>query len=58
MAIDPATAKALVTAATKVATDSETRKKVLIIILAPAIGLLLLIAMILQILTMPLCYAG
>jgi hypothetical protein len=53
MAIDPATAKALVTAATKVVTDSETRKKVLIIILAPTIGLLLLIAMILQILTMP-----
>jgi hypothetical protein len=58
MAIDPATAKALVTAATKVATDSETRKKVLIIILAPAIGLLLLIAMILQILTMPFAMLG
>jgi hypothetical protein len=58
MAIDPATAKALVTAATKVATDSETRKKLLIIILAPAIGLLLLIAMILQILTMPFAMLG
>lgn len=58
MAIDPATAKALVTAATKVATDSETRKKVLIIILAPTIGLLLLIAMILQILTMPFAMLG
>jgi hypothetical protein len=41
-----------------VATDSETRKKVLIIILAPAIGLLLLIAMILQILTMPFAMLG
>jgi hypothetical protein len=58
MAIDPATAKALVTAATKVVTDSEARKKVLIIILAPTIGLLLLIAMILQILTMPFAMLG
>lgn len=53
MAIDPATAKVIVTTAAKVVTDEETRKKVIIIILAPAIGLLLLIAMILQILTMP-----
>jgi hypothetical protein len=33
MAIDPSTAKALATVATKVVTDSETRKKVLLIIL-------------------------
>ena len=53
MAIDPATAKALTTIATKVATDSEARKRLLLVILAPTIGFLLLIAMILQILTMP-----
>jgi predicted double-glycine peptidase len=58
MAIDPATAKALATVATKVITDSETRKKVLLIILAPVIGLLLLLAMILQILTMPFATLG
>jgi len=58
MAIDPSTAKALATVATKVVTDSETRKKVLLIILAPVIGLLLLIAMILQILTMPFAMLG
>lgn len=53
MAIDPATAKMIATVVSKVATDSETRKKVLLLILAPVIGLLLLIAMILQMLTMP-----
>lgn len=58
MAIDPATAKALVTAASKVVTDSEARKKLLLIILAPTISLLLLIAMILQILTMPFAMLG
>lgn len=58
MAIDPATAKALASVATKAITDSETRKKVLILILAPSIGLLLLIAMILQILTMPFAMLG
>jgi hypothetical protein len=58
MAIDPATAKVVVSAATKVVTDKETRNKVLIIILTPVIGLLLLIAMILQILTMPFALLG
>jgi len=58
MAIDPATAKAIATVATKVVTDGETRKKILILILAPVIGLLLLIAMILQILTMPFSLLG
>jgi ABC-type Na+ efflux pump permease subunit len=58
MAIDPSTAKALATVATKVVTDSETRKKVLLIILVPVISLLLLIAMILQILTMPFAMLG
>ena len=58
MAIDPATAKALTTIATKVATDSEARKRLLLVILAPTIGFLLLIAMILQILTMPFAMLG
>lgn len=58
MAIDPATAKVVAKIAAKVATDGETRKKVLLIILAPVIGLLLLIAMILQILTMPFALLG
>ncbi|MEN3006003.1 C39 family peptidase [Dehalobacterium formicoaceticum] len=58
MAIDPATAKALATITSKVVTDSEARKKLLLIILAPTIGLLLLIAMILQILTMPFAMLG
>lgn len=58
MAIDPATAKVVAKIAAKVATDGETRKKVLLVILAPVIGLLLLIAMILQILTMPFSLLG
>lgn len=58
MAIDPAAAKALATIATKVVTDGETRKKVLLIILVPVISLLLLLAMILQILTMPFAVLG
>ena len=58
MAIDPATAKAVVTAAAKVVTDEETRERVILVILAPAISLLLLIAMILQILTMPFVLLG
>lgn len=57
MAIDPATLKAVQVAA-KVVTDEETRKRVLIVILAPAIGILLLFAMILQILTMPFAMLG
>ena len=53
MAIDPATAKVIASAAIKVVTDEEMRKKVFILILSVTVGLLLLIAMILQILTMP-----
>jgi len=54
MAIDPATAKILAKLAVDVATDAEKRKKLLIIILAPTIGLLLLIAFIVYLLTSPL----
>lgn len=58
MAIDPATVKVVATAVSKVATDEETRKRVLMMILAPIIGILLLFAMILQILTMPFAMLG
>ena len=51
--MDPLTAKIITKAATTVVTDEESRKRVLVIILASVIGILLLIAMILQILTMP-----
>lgn len=57
MAFDPATIKAVQVAA-KVVTDEETRKKALTLILVPTIGLLLLFAMILQILTMPFAALG
>lgn len=53
MAIDPLTAKLLAQAAVKVATDEETRRKVFFIILAPAIALILLIALILYLITSP-----
>jgi hypothetical protein len=58
MAIDPATAKVLISTAAKVVTDEDTRKKMIMLILAPAIGLLLLIAMIVQILTLPFAQLG
>ena len=51
--MDPIVAKALTHAAIKVATDGESRKKAIQLILAPAVGFLLLVAMILQILTLP-----
>lgn len=50
MAINPAIIKAAITATT----DEKTRKRVLILILAPTITLLLLIALILHIITSPL----
>jgi hypothetical protein len=53
MAIDPATAKLLAQAAIKVVTDGETRRRVFILILAPIIGLILLIALILYLITSP-----
>ena len=51
--MDPIITKALTHAAIKVATDSESRKKAIQLILAPVVGFLLLVAMILQILTLP-----
>lgn len=53
MALDPMTAKLLAQAAIKAATDKETRHRILILILAPTIGLLLLIAFILYLITSP-----
>jgi len=54
MAIDPATAKLIAKAAVDIVTDEEKRKRTLILILAPTIGLLLLIALIVYIITSPL----
>jgi len=53
MAVDPATAKLIAHAVIKVAADEEARRKILAIILAPVIGLLLLIAFILYLITSP-----
>ena len=52
MAIDPLTAKLLAQAA-RAATDEESRRRLLILILAPILGLLLLIAFILYLITSP-----
>ena len=46
MAVDPLTAKILAKVAMQAATDSESRKRILFMILAPVLGLLLLIAFI------------
>lgn len=52
--MNPATAKLLAQMAAKIATDEQVRKRMLMIIAIPAAGLLLLIAMVLQLLTSPL----
>ena len=54
MAVDPVTVKILAQIALKAATDKETRRKILIFILAPVMGLLLLIAFIIYLITSPL----
>lgn len=54
MAVDPITAKILAHIAAQAATDEQARKRLLIIILGPAVALLLLVALILYILTSPL----
>ena len=54
MAVDPATAKLLAQLAVKAATDEQTRKRLLIAILAPVITILILIALIVYLLTSPL----
>ncbi len=56
MAIDPATAKILVQVAVKAVSDEETRKRLFMVILAPTIGVLLLIALILHLITSPLSF--
>ena len=53
LAVDPVTAKILAKVAMQAATDSESRKRILFMILAPVIGLLLLIAFILYLITSP-----
>ena len=53
MAANHLIAKLLAKTAVKVATDEETQRRILIMILAPVIGLLLLIALILYIITSP-----
>ena len=53
MAVDPITAK-LLAHAVKMSADRDSRRRTLILILAPAIGLILLIAFILYLLTNPL----
>ncbi|MDF2923918.1 MAG: murein hydrolase [Paenibacillaceae bacterium] len=52
--MDPATAKLLARIAIKIAADEESRKRLLMLILAPVIGFLLLTAMVLHLLTSPL----
>ena len=53
MAVDPFTVKILARVALNAATDEEARRRTLMIILAPIIGLLLVIALILYFLTTP-----
>lgn len=53
LAVDPLTAKILAKVAMQAATDSESRKRILFMILAPVLGLLLLIAFILYLITSP-----
>ena len=53
MAVDPITAKLLAHIAAQAATDEQARKRLLLIILGPAVSILLLIALILYILTSP-----
>lgn len=54
MAIDPLTAKLVAKAAIHAVSDEETRRRMLILVLAPIIGILLLIALIMHIITSPL----
>ena len=54
MAVDPITAKLLAHIAAQAATDEQARKRLLILILAPVITVLLLIAFILYLITSPL----
>lgn len=53
MAVDPLTAKNLAKIATQTVTDEKTRKRLLIIILVPAVTFLMLVALILYLITSP-----
>ncbi|WP_342758914.1 C39 family peptidase [Kineothrix sedimenti] len=53
MAVDPLTAKILTQIAAQAATDEQARKRLLIIILVPAVTFLMLIALILYLITSP-----
>lgn len=53
MAVDPITAKILAQLAAQAVTDEQVRKRLLIIILAPIIFLLALIALIIYLITSP-----
>lgn len=53
MALDPMTAKLLAQAAARAVSDKESRRRLLLLILAPILGLLLLIAFILYLITSP-----
>lgn len=56
MAVDPITAKILAPLAAQAVADEQARKRLLILILAPVISLLLLIAFIVYLLTSPPVY--
>lgn len=58
MAVDPLIAKALTHLAVKVATDEETRKKMLLLILTPVLSVLLIMSLFFYILTHPLDFLG
>ncbi|MFB5678065.1 C39 family peptidase [Paenibacillus terreus] len=51
--MDPTTAKLLARLAVKAATDEQARKRILMLIIAPVVIFLLLVAMVLQLLTAP-----
>lgn len=53
MAVDPLTAKLIAQATVQVATNEQARKRLLMLILAPTIGILLLIALIVYLITSP-----
>lgn len=51
--MEPTTAKLLARLAVKAATDEQTRKRILMLVIAPVVTFLLLVAMVLQLLTAP-----
>lgn len=51
--MDPATAKLLLKLSARIAADKESRKRIVLLIVAPIIAFLLLVSLVLQILTSP-----